>query len=592
MAASTRRAAPTGLAQSFQISRTLSERIQISSPERRQTFRHWSSGIDEPKGPLDFERFPFQKELYDVFGDTSVKDVVVMKGTQVGVSALLAHWVLWIADVGALNALYVFPARRQMYDFFDSRIRPLLEQPYLAGRTRDGSVQNKGLRSVGDGLVFFRGSDSKNDLISIDADALALDEYDQLHPGNVPDAERRVSGSELALIRRAGVPSDPGYGIAKRFAESDQRHWWVECAACGEQQTPTFERNVRWNVEAGGAIVNARLVCARCEQGIDVRVGEWIARFPSRSLPGFHVNRLLVPHADLAPIVRASLQLRPHQRASFLNNDLGLPYADEVAGLDTSAIDAAIAAATKLYGAPLRQRPGYHGDNPVTMGVDVASTRSLHVRISEHIDPIEQEGRRKVGLFIGTAVDFSEVAQLIRRFRVDLCVIDQLPEMRLSLGLAECYPGQVYVCHYTGEGSEAIALDPDEWKVGVNRTLAMDATASLIREQRNLLPADLPDDFVQHMLAPRRRLEHDEFDRRTTRYRSTGNDDFYMAETYDIVATEVLRIRWESLRQQQPHVINLAEELGIEPSPVSDYEDMTYRPGPGEHDDGMWGIDE
>src|SRR3954468_21527514 len=167
----------------------LSERIRGSSPTRRLTFREWAVGISEPKGELDFGRFPFQKELYDVFGDTSVKDVVVMKGTQVGVSALLARWVLWIADIGALNSLYVFPARRQMWDFVDSRIAPLFEQPYLASRVRHGDVQNKGLRRIGNGYAYFRGADSKNDLLAIDADALALDEYDQLQPAHVPEAE-------------------------------------------------------------------------------------------------------------------------------------------------------------------------------------------------------------------------------------------------------------------------------------------------------------------------------------------------------------------------------------------------------------------
>ena len=48
------------------------------------------------------------------------------------------------------------------------------------------------------------------------------------------------------------------------------------------------------------------------------------------------------------------------------------------------------------------QLGGYAGENPVTMGVDVASARNLNAAgSSEHIDSLYNQGHRKRALFIG-----------------------------------------------------------------------------------------------------------------------------------------------------------------------------------------------
>jgi hypothetical protein len=101
---------------------------------------------------------------------------------------------------------YVFPAQPQMHAFSDTRVNPLREQSeYLQSITRQAPdwVWNKSLKRFAQQFVYRRGSESKTDLIAVDADVLALDEYDQLHPPNVPEAEKRISWrrGRLPLIR-------------------------------------------------------------------------------------------------------------------------------------------------------------------------------------------------------------------------------------------------------------------------------------------------------------------------------------------------------------------------------------------------------
>ena len=293
----------------------------------------WALRVPEPKtGPLDFDRFPFQRELYELTADDH--DVVIKKAAQVGISAHLVRWAIFWADMHAKTALYVFPKARQLSDFSDARIRPLiLGSTYLRDRVPADAVQNKMLKQVGDGLIYFRGSESRDDLDAVDADVLALDEYDTLNQANIPDAERRVAASTLGLVRRVGVPSVPGYRISLLYEQSDQRVWQVRCGACTAWQPIEYWENVD---EATPGIV-----CRHCRKPLDVTKGESVATYPDRGTKGYHVSRLLVPGTQLFRIVAASKEREPYKRQVFFNKDLGLDYAPEENRLSLAALQAA-----------------------------------------------------------------------------------------------------------------------------------------------------------------------------------------------------------------------------------------------------------
>lgn len=563
----------------------LIERDRSESEQRQVDFLEWAVKIPEPKGALDFNRFPFQPEMYRVLG--TCKEGVVMKSTQVGVSAFLVRWTMFWPDTRGVTALYVFPKNKQMYDFSDTRVKPLIENSqYLQSRMPYGSVSNKGLRKVGLGHVYYRGSESRDDLQSVDADLVALDEYDNLSPANIPDAERRISGSELALIRRVGVPTTPEWGIARHYSRSDRRRWFVECDRCGEWQHMDFAKNVEIKLDDHNEVVSAQRVCRHCRKPIDVSKGEWVAEFPSRDVPGFHVSRLIAPRADMKAIAIASREKDAHKVEVFNNKDLGLPVSNATGGLDRETIAAAVSAAESHYAGtgprrPVPQLRGYAGTNLVTMGVDVASVRNLNVRISEHLDSLYVRGHKKRGLFIGEVEGFDGVAKLLDRYNVTIACIDHLPEMRLALGLAEQYAGRVYVVHYSKQQFEPLVLDTESRKVGVQRVPVMDATIEVMRAQRNLLPGDLPADYVDHMVANRRKNEKDEFGRETVYYEANGPDDYFQAEVYDLVATEVLKIRLEVEGASDSEVTTLDDQMEFERSSVNDYRSDDYRPGPG-----------
>lgn len=489
-------------------------------------FLDWALKVPEPKaGILDFDRFPFQKELYSQGGAMDT-ELVVMKATQVGVSTYLLRWAMYHADIRGVNALYVFPKRQQMYDFADARIRAaILASPYLRERIPQGHINNKGLKQIGTGFLYARGSESKDDLDAVDADVLCLDEYDTLRQENIPDAERRISGSQNGLIRRVGVPSIPGYGIDALYGKTDQRRWYVPCDACGERQPLTYSANVDEDAAA--------LVCHKCRKPLDAAKGEWVAEYPDRDIRGYHIPRLVVPGLDLKPIIAAHDKTNPYEVSVHHNKDLAEAYAPSEGRLS----DEAIAAASR-DDIPL-EALDIPACDLVTMGVDVASVRALNVRVSAYRLPVHGLPS-KHSLWIGEVDDFGKVAELMERYAVNMCCVDHEPEHRLSRSLAERFPGRVYLAHFiTGRSQTTLDVKPEMATVGVKRTELLDATFDAIRQQRNLLPAEKPKDYVRHLQAMTRVVTETTDGRVRGEYRSVAADDYCFAEAYDTLALQV-----------------------------------------------------
>jgi hypothetical protein len=227
------------------------------------------------------------------------------------------------------------------------------------------------------------------------------------------------------------------------------------------------------------------VVCRGCRKPLDVARGEWVATFPDRDVRGYHVSRLIAPGADIASIVKASKKHTGYERQAFFNKDLGVPWAPEEGRLSR----AVLAAAQSLV--PFTMLDTYTGDNLVTMGVDVASTRALHVRVSEHLP-----GGRTRGIFIGQVDDFAALDRLMERFRVGMAAIDHLPEGRSARAFAERFLGRVYIVAYNTTVNpttpDVIAINPEMHYATVRRVEAIDAMTETLRAQRNLLPQDLP----------------------------------------------------------------------------------------------------
>lgn len=547
------------------------------------TFLDFSAAVPEPKRPLDLDRFRFQRELYSDAGETAHL-VSVMKAAQIGVSAWLIRWALRVADRGA-TALYVMPRERQATEFSTLRLGTVIaSSDYLRARQdlrRSASSDTKRLKSIGDGFLAVRGSKSEDELVSVDADALALDELDRLVQGNLPRVMQRVTGP-LAwnVVRQVSTPTIPNYGIAAAFADSDQRRWTVRCgglkrsraasSGCGRWHTLAGAETFATLLDHEGAVLNRAgqqiggppitIRCDACRSELDVREGEWVATFPDGQRPrGYHAPKFVVPGVNLAGVVHRSSATKDKARRAFHNEDLGEPWQAVNAGLT----DEQIAGAQRDFAMSC---DGYIGANPVTMGVDVADTRGLNVRISEHLSEHEKralwigivdDGIAPWGATTGSAHEI--LSQIMARYRVRMVVIDHAPGGRLTRGWCELHYGRAYRVQWSDNQRAVLSrTDPkgDPTKLVARYYEGLDATLDLIRRQANLLPKYPPDGYVRDLkgrvlLEVEREEDESAAPERqggarvgelVQRWIKVGPDDYLQAEAYDVIATHMMYV--------------------------------------------------
>lgn len=515
---------------------------------RRLPFRDWAERVPESRGPLDFRKFAFQREMY---GDAAAHDreVVVQKSTQVGVSAWAIRLALYHADVHSRVVIYAFPSDRELHDFSKHRVRPLIRSaPQLLERMAPDAVDNAALRQIGSGWLYMRGLQREVD--SVPADLVVFDEFDTTDQASIEGTERRVSGPQSAgLIRRVGVPSIPGWGISQAYLDSDQRVWVVKCRRCGKHNPMRGSEAFAANVDQEALAV----VCRKCRKRLDVTRGEWVATYPDRDVRGYHVPKLIVPGAPIAMIVANSRKTRPDQIAKFHTHDLGEPYAPAEGRLSLEQIRACV-------DPTLTPLPKLQSQRFVTLGCDVASVRALNVVIEESID--EYTGRR---VFVGEIDDrdgataFERLCDLMVRFGVDMACIDHAPEGRFAQAFADRFPGRVYRAGYftpqvgARRDTEAWKVDDDARYVALWRTRVIEATLERFRTGGVLLPPleSLPADYPAHLGALVRRVEETPRGARVD-YVKTGPDDYAHAEAYNLAAGELYwrRIGMEQVRRQ------------------------------------------
>jgi hypothetical protein len=547
---------------------------------RSLSFRGWASRVPEPRGPLDFGRFAYQRELY---GEWMAEDreAVFVKATQVGVSTLAVRWALFHADVHGRVCLYTFPTDRDLADFSRQRIRPVIRaSPHLLERIPGSAVDNVGQRQVGQRWLYCRGT--QRPVESIDADVVVSDEYDYSDQANIEASERRVTGPMSAgLLRRVGVPTVPGYGVSAVYESSDQRVWSVKCGACSEWNPMRGAEAFAANVDAEALAI----VCRKCRRRLDVQsAGEWVATFPEREVRGYHMPKLIVPGVRLDGLVANSRKTRPDQRQAFYNRDLASRTRLPSTGSSIDQIRACMRD-------DLRPLPVLRSDRFATMGVDVASTRALNVVIEEVLDG--NTGRRVV---VGEIEDgsegpaFEQLCALMGRYGVTTACIDRA-ERRFSEAFADAFPGQVYLVGYTpspGARGDVAAWQVDDpgRMVTLWRTLAIDATLERFRLGTVLLPPleMLPADYPAHLgNAVRQNVEVAGGQVRAD-YVRLGPDDYLHAEVYCLAAIE---LAWRRLGLQRVLGTGPVPLLALNP-PADDREDQPldlfdvgpiYRPG-------------
>lgn len=522
--------------------------------------------------PFSLERFPCLREVYD----DPHKSKVIKKPAQRGVSEMGITWAMHALDCGArywnlpksgLNVGYLFPTQAALSDFSKERISNLkTESDYLAKLFEGNNYDDVMFKQVGGSYLYLRGAWSKAALKSFPADMLIFDEYDEMEPGAISLARKRMNASLLKVEIKISTPTLPGRGIDAEYKRSDQRVWETKCADCGEYSELDWFRDVRadgeswenWRSWSEQQVKDARITvhCPNCRAEVDrCGPGRWRAKEPHITVVrGYQIPWWPFPFVSLNDLARNAISTDPTEIEEFYRSDLGLAY--EPCG--SRITDAMMQSLTNEL--PKGKIPEGLLWSKTTMGVDVGSV--FNYRISS----TGADGHRYVRA-VGTVKTWNELSLLMEQYRVRLCVVDAMPELHGSKAFSAKHKGRVLRALYPNSQTMAGQLyrrpaEADDEKPGkpkkritkrkaedgnadvvqVNRTMAMDLVFDTIAEGRERWPltAINTPDLIAQMVAPVRVRSTDSRGQDVATWEHTLPDHYFHACVYDLIAQRLL----------------------------------------------------
>ncbi len=426
-------------------------------------------------------KFSDRKYLIQIYQDQHPK-LIFMKAGQMGLSERGISEAIWVPEQLGKNVLYVFPAQSQLQDFVQARLDPVLAMSeYLderIGESGDKPVLKVGLKRIGKGHLYLRGSQNEKQIITVDADMIILDERDRFIQENVPYIDKRLLASDLKWRREISTPTLPEYGIHEAYLNSDQRIWEIPCRKCGHWQELDFFKNIDFR---------KKLVrCLKCKKPLHRQDdGRWKLLMPGRSTHGYKINGIYNPARTVAELIEIYRQAKISGFSAlqqFYNQVLGLPY--EVIGQSLQIAE--LNACKKNYTIPIVSRANIYA------GADVG-VKYIHVIV---LQKLEDEKMRV--LYAGTVTKFfgkmDSLEAIMNTYGVKKMVVDKKPETKKVKELIEMFPDKIYAATYPNmkfSVQEYIKWDDIKYEVALDRTISLDYLISDIHNQKIELPQNI-----------------------------------------------------------------------------------------------------
>ena len=310
----------------------LTTEIEVITPsEWAEQKRYLPPSVTSLPGYFRFEVAPYLREIVDCLGvESPIREVTVMKGVQICLTTgVIENAIGYYIDVVRTAPLMLVTADAELAKLrMESYITPMLQFSGLdeliqsadeRNRRKTGKTDKK-LEWVGGGFLIPFGARNANKLRSVSIQVLLRDEIDGWPDvvGKDGDplklsADRTAAYETSRKIADISTPLIKGQSkIATRFAQGDQRYYFVCCLSCSYPQKLRFRHTdpdtgevtgIVWEMENGRLVLDSvRYRCIECGHA--------------------HVNddkiRLLAPEhgAEWRPSTEA---LDPHHRSYHLN---------------------------------------------------------------------------------------------------------------------------------------------------------------------------------------------------------------------------------------------------------------------------------
>lgn len=246
------------------------------------------------------DHYPFSP----MFRTAMPKKLLLKTGRQVSKStSVAALGVMTSNAIPYFKTLYVMPRYEQVRRFSNNYVRPFIDRSAVrslwSGTSVENSVLQRTFRNLSMMLFSFALLDADR-VRGVSADAMYLDEVQDMDPDHIPIIREAMSHSDFGLERLTGTPKTLDGAVETNWGASSQAEWFIPCYSCGRWNIPSMEFHVfamigelRDNISER----NPGTVCHYCRKPIFPRHGHWVHRYPERrwSFAGYHVPQIIMP---------------------------------------------------------------------------------------------------------------------------------------------------------------------------------------------------------------------------------------------------------------------------------------------------------
>ena len=296
-------------------------------------------------GPYRVKQTPYLRGFFDAVDDPTIRKVVLMKGSQLGMSQCAINIVAFHIAHKPGPMMLIQPTLRMASDFSKDRLIPLLKDT-PATRSKCDFSHLGGTSSLhivfNGGTCAIAGANSPASLASKPAAIAIVDEVDRA-PISI-----KKEGNPISLVARRlatyknykfiliSTPTVKNFSnIEQEYKSSDQRRYFIPCPHCDHKQTLEWD-NVKWTE---GKPKSARYYCRECGAGwTDIQrwksidKGDWIATAPYNGTAGFQISELNSKFVALSKMVQEYEEAKAGGEETYrvwVNTCLGLPYSND-----------------------------------------------------------------------------------------------------------------------------------------------------------------------------------------------------------------------------------------------------------------------
>lgn len=335
---------------------------KITVSEWADTYRNMSSEETSRPGMWDTSTVPYMRFIMDVFSDEQIREITILKCTQIGGSEALINMLGYTIDQKPSRVMYVLPDDELCINFSDERLKKMFRSnTNTFGKKVDMRSKPKLIKFLG-GFASIASARSPSELASWSVPIILLDEIDKypLWSGKEANpiklAEERTKNWPIAKIVKVSTPTIKTGAIYKSYESADVRYQFeVPCPHCGAMQVLKFPQ-LKWpkdeNGESDPTVVRyqAYYECESCKGRIDdrhkpqmLKQGKWKALNTVQGKAAsvaFHINSIYSPWLTFGKVAVEFLTSKedPESLMNFVNSWLGEPWEDKASTLDSGIV--------------------------------------------------------------------------------------------------------------------------------------------------------------------------------------------------------------------------------------------------------------